>query len=230
MTAVLDSGIPFPPEKMRFMSENDTKFVSIGEQHYREAMSRITPESVLDIGCGYGRFAYALHRNGFSGRYTGIDILSHCIDWLSCNFNPKAPNFAFIHQNIKNDRYNKNGKIAAETFSLSEIDYSPDLIVLLSVFTHMYDSDISLYLSSIKEVMHDKSLLYVTLFLLDSPASRKFTFDHVLNEHCSYFSSNDPLHAIGYRESWLRETCSKIGLEISEVVYGFQDRVFLKKS
>jgi 2-polyprenyl-3-methyl-5-hydroxy-6-metoxy-1,4-benzoquinol methylase len=38
--------------------------------------------SILDVGCGYGRLAYALHSMDFNGSYHGIDILKNQIDWL----------------------------------------------------------------------------------------------------------------------------------------------------
>lgn len=216
-----------PPTSLMFMGESTEKFISIGDYHLNKAIGRIKSlqSKVIDIGCGYGRLAYALDRRDFRGKYYGLDILKNHITWLQKNFTSVLPEYTFIHVDVKNDRYNKTGSISPKDFYLPPEFQSPDLVLVLSVFTHMYEDDISTYLNQIKAIMANHTLLYFTCFLLNSPANRPYLFEFKLNDHCQYFSEEDPLHAIAYDEAWLRNLLLSHGL-VPEIEYGYQDHVF----
>ncbi len=51
----------------------------------------------LDLGCGYGRLAYALNTEvpNFRGRYIGLDILVRHIEWCQQEIERRLPNFTF---------------------------------------------------------------------------------------------------------------------------------------
>jgi SAM-dependent methyltransferase len=183
---------------------------------------------VLDIGCGYGRLAYALYRRGFEGDYLGYDVKRDAIGWLTDNFTPVAPRYRFMHTDVHNDRYNPKGEQAATDLPLGVVPKAPTLILLLSVFTHMYGEDIARYLETVANVMDDRTLLYVTFFLLNpeqqalEDAGRTARpFRHIISEHCRYFSSEDPLWAIAFTDEWVNETVSPAGLQIEKKLYGF---------
>ncbi|MFZ5759998.1 MAG: hypothetical protein ACOY32_10285 [Thermodesulfobacteriota bacterium] len=74
---MIQERIPLPPDKLRFMNEDDDKFLRIGRQCLDlladKGFNRFS--SLIDIGSGYGRLAYAiLDRFDFQGNYTGVDM------------------------------------------------------------------------------------------------------------------------------------------------------------
>jgi len=238
---------PYPPEPLLFMERKPEIMVANGDKLLKRALkvAEFRGRPVLDIGCGYGRMAYALAKHGFADTYIGVDILKRHIDWLTENFTAKLPNYNFAHLDIKNDRYNKNGVLGANDFSIP-VSEAPDLIFLLSVFTHMYERELCIYLDRIAERMDTKSILYSTFFLsnpemrrLESAGRSGYPMKHQLNDHCWYFNPEDPLHAIAYDETWLRAEMLKRDLYPIATFYGSiagrpgavseQDTIFIGK-
>lgn len=220
---------PVPPQSLMFMGDTPDTFLAKGDSLLDVAWPHLNHpiRSVVDVGCGYGRLAYALDRKGFQGEYLGLDVLERPVEWLRSNFTPAAPRFKFEHLDIKNDRYNGAGTQAASAFRIPEAGTAPDLVLVLSVFTHMYAEDISAYLREIRRVSGAKTLVYATFFLLNSTAKRPYSFDHKIDNNCRYYSKADPLHAIGYEEAWVRNQASISGWQVKAIEYGFQDVVFL---
>ena len=50
----------------------------------RRLQARAVPPSVLDVGCGFGRWAVAL--DGAAGEYLGVDVVPRRIEWAHQNF------------------------------------------------------------------------------------------------------------------------------------------------
>jgi SAM-dependent methyltransferase len=238
---------PFPPDNLLFMDKSSDKMIRNGDilLQLGKKVLAFRGRPVLDIGCGYGRMAYALLRDGFAAPYLGIDILRHHVNWLRLNFSPAAPNFAFDHVDIKNDRYNPKGMLAADAFRLPDID-APDAIFVLSVFTHMYERELLHYLDQIAAKMDRQSIAYCTFFLenpemrhLEGQGGSQYPMLHRINDHCWYFNAKDPLHAISYNEDWLRARLLERGLHPVSVYYGlwcgrlnalsYQDTLFLAR-
>lgn len=220
---------PIPPQSMMFMGDTPETFLTKGDHLLDRVWGRLAHpiKSVLDVGCGYGRLAYALDRRGFAGEYLGLDVLERPVKWLQDHFTTASPGFRFERLDIKNDRYNGAGTEAASSFRVPPTTHSPDLVLVLSVFTHMYAEDIAAYLREIRRVSSPNTLVYATFFLLNSPASRPYSFDFEIGDTCRFHSKEDPLHAIGFQEGWVRECLSDAGWKVAAVDYGFQDAVFL---
>ena len=207
------------------MRESDDGFVSIGDELLSDALRHVTPETVLDIGCGYGRLAYALKRRGFAGRYFGLDILPRHIRWLQENFDDRAYRFELV--NVRNERYNPRGKLETSDVAF-RAGFSPDLTLFFSVFTHMYERDIEIYLRKVREIISPKSVVYATFFLMGGDQARRpYRFDHRLNDHCSYHDPGSPLHAIAYDEEWLRNLFDRCGFVCRDFLHKYQDAAVL---
>jgi hypothetical protein len=116
---------------------------------------------------------------------------------------PVAPGYRFIHIDVQNDRYHPNGAQTAGDLRLDVLPQTPTLVLMLSVFTHMYGPDIKRYLQTVAEKMDSRTVLYVTFFLLN-PEQRELEkagrtarpFRHVISEYCRCFSLEDPLWPI----------------------------------
>ena len=217
--------LPIPPQNLRFMGEDDEGFLQMAERILQPVMGRFNLSAkVLDVGCGYGRLSYGLRKAGFTGKYVGFDILKRHIDWL--NENVADDRYRFAHFDGRNDRYNPDGKLSLADYLLP-VDEPQDLITSLSVFTHLYEADIRLYLRMISEVMQPGALLYATWFLVN-PDQQAFDrsgrsarpMPYRLNDTTLYQDEADPLLAIGHAEQAVREWIAEAGLWVSDAIYG----------
>ena len=163
----------------------------------------------LDVGCGWGRISYALLAREFAGTYIGIDVMKKRIDWLSRNVTSVRPNFTFHFTDVRNDRYNGNGK--AERPRLADFVSEPvRTAAMLSVFTHMWEEDIEHYLRQVRSVMRPDATFLFTAFIMSKAAEEgiaagrsKFQMAFSRGENCRYFRDDNPLHAVSYRAEFL---------------------------
>lgn len=125
-------------------------------------------EAVLDVGCGSGRMALPLtgYLNG-EGRYAGFDISQDAIAWCQTNITSAHPNFEFEVADIYNSLYNPKGTQRSLDFRFPYQDASFDLVLLTSVFTHMFPSDVEHYLDEIARVLKPGGRSLCTYFLLN---------------------------------------------------------------
>lgn len=226
------SAFPIPPQALRFMNDSEERFIEIGDDVVARIDS-IKPlgsiESALDVGCGYGRIAHALmRRDAFAGSYLGFDTLARHIEWCVENLTPASGGrFRFQHLNIKNDRYNPGGTIAAEDVTFPAEADTVDLVILTSVFTHMFPDDIRRYLTEVARVMRPGALSYATAFVIDDAfldGSNRVpltgTLPFRLRGYCRYGTEEDPLHRIAYDERWLDWAIEDVGLRLERVELG----------
>lgn len=222
----LPSSLLLPPQDLMFMQEDHATMLRNGMSLLKVAKDRGYWENryfVLDVGCGYGRMAYAVLEEGFPGRYVGLDILPRHIAWLAEHLPAHFPgSAAFQHLDIRNDRYNRNGRQAATEMTLPPLGGVPDLILVLSVFTHLYPTEIDRYLSQISLAMDERSILYATFFLinpemraLEEAGASRYPMRHQLNADCWYFDEKDPLWAISFTEEWVLNTLARHGLRLA---------------
>ncbi len=182
---------------------------------------------ILDLGCGYGRLAYALCDSGFAGTYIGYDIKAGAIEWLNENFTTTCPRYQFVHIDVQNDRYNPSGREQATAFSLPPPPRPPTLILLLSVFTHMYGEAVAQYLRALAQVMDRHSLAYATFFLvnaeqqaLENEGRTKWSFPHVISKDCRCHSAENPLWVVAFTDEWVDRAIAAAGLKIEKKLYG----------
>lgn len=122
----------------------------------------------IDIGCGHGRMAYMLHKDC---HYTGVDVRSNCIKMLKGEFD----DCQFKHLNIKNTRYNPNGKHDLNEYKLPFGDNTFDIAIAFSVFTHIplpWEG----YLKEINRILKPNGVFMVTFFLKENEGKNKLKF------------------------------------------------------
>ena len=207
---------PVPPEHLRFMGESDARFVELGDDMVARigtVVDLATCRRVVDIGCGYGRIGAAFLRSStFRGRYDGFDMLRPHLEW--CNQHLGNRRFRYHYLNIHSERYNPDGTLQQREVRFDVPSGTADLIVLTSVFTHMYADDIVHYLRECRRLVAPQGRVYATFFVLnEAQRSRKNHYDlaHELTPFCRYMSEAEPLHVIGYEEDWLREQFTAAG-------------------
>ncbi|MFN2615312.1 MAG: class I SAM-dependent methyltransferase [Actinomycetota bacterium] len=217
------STVPLPPQELRFMREDDERFVRVGDESVEDLRKRAGLDEgsvVVDIGCGYGRLAHALLRwPEFRGRYIGLDILPKHIDWCARELAPLRDGFTFTCIDVKNDRYNPRGSVKGARVKLPVPSGSADVVAMFSVFTHLYPDDVVHYIAEVARLLKADGKAYLTFLLLndewraraerDEPA---YPLPHELTSFCRYMSADDPLHAIAYDEAWVQDQLEGAGL------------------
>ena len=223
--------LPLPPNHLRFMNEDDERFAAIGDgivADMIELCALRADAAVLDVGSGYGRVAHALARREFDGAYLGLEILPRHVGWCDEHITPASGGrYEFAHLDVRNERYNPTGSMAAEEATFDVASGSVDVAVLTSVFTHMYPAEIERYLAELARVLRPGGRALTTFFALDETwreaqlAGRvKMAMTHVLDASCRYHNADDPLHAIGFTPAWIRGAVARAGLCVFAVRLG----------
>jgi SAM-dependent methyltransferase len=151
----------------------------------------------------------------------------------------------FGHLDVRNERYNPGGAMAADEATFEVSDGVVDVAVLTSVFTHMYAAEIVRYLDELRRVLRPGGRALTTFFMLDetwlecelagrSPTPMRFA----LGVDCRYHNEEDPLHAIGFAPTWIRAAAADAGFVVYAVragtwcgrraARGYQDTVVLE--
>lgn len=222
--------VPMPPSDLRFMGTSDEAFIGVGDGIVGELerFARLEPdEAIIDIGCGYGRVAHALLRGGHRGTYTGMDILPKHVAWCAANLTPFSKGrYRFFHLDVQNDRYNPTGSLAATDVDL-ELAGAGDVVLVTSVFTHMWAESITHYVGELAKVLKAGGRILATFFLindsqraLDAAGASRYPLVHESGPMSRYWSVDDPLHVIGYEQAWVESTLQQAGLRIDEVHLG----------
>jgi SAM-dependent methyltransferase len=223
-TGAARAEIPLPPQALRFMNESDARFLGIGDEVVGDlrALCALEGDSqVLDVGCGYGRLAHALIRwASFHGSYIGFDVLKRHVDWCTEHLAPARPGrMRFHHVNVENQRYNPEGDVPASELTFPVAEEWAEVVVAVSVFTHLPAVDVSAYLRQISRALRPGRSAYVTFFLLDEELRSKSNtarldrlLPHKLGQTARYRDSSDPLHMIAYDDRWLEAEAHAAGL------------------
>ena len=102
------------------------------------------PFSILDVGCGAGRFLFYVRKNLKNVKLTGIDYSSRAILFAKAF----CPDIEFILGDILND------DLLREKY---------DIITLIEVLEHIPSADISFLLKRISEKINNDGFLFVTV-------------------------------------------------------------------
>lgn len=182
---------------------------------------------VLDVGCGFGRVGIELRDVlGPDGSYTGIDIIRSSIEWARAHVTARDASFRFEHLDIADKLHNPDGSVDGDSVRLPVDDGSIDLVVMMSVFTHMLPSTLSHYLHEIQRVLRPGGRALTTCFLYDRPTLRAarasdlsewhLFFEHRHERGCRYNDVDFPTGAVAYTPRRLMRLVSRAGLRIAE--------------
>jgi SAM-dependent methyltransferase len=191
------------------------------------AMGGLQPDdAVLDIGCGIGRLAVALTQYlNTAGRYDGIDIVPHGIEWCRTHISPRFPNFQFHLSDIYNKEYNPMGKLRARDYSFPFNEATFDYAFLISVFTHMLPDDLEHYIAEIARVLKPGGRCLATFYLLNEESLRLMAEGRsaINYKHdCGIYriaSTRVPELYVAYDETYAVELFRKYGLDLYRPSY-----------
>ncbi|HEY1214568.1 MAG TPA: class I SAM-dependent methyltransferase [Bryobacteraceae bacterium] len=246
---------PIPPLRLMFDGPRGYElFLKMGREtlgFYRHIAGMEPDDVILDIGCGIGRKTLPLldYLND-NALYVGMDLDRRGIDWLLRNVTSRNQRFVFLHQDIYNKFYNPKGALIPGLLVLPFPDASFDMVVLWSVFTHMYPGDIAHYLSEIARVLKPGGTLAASFFLYNDEilgrmqrGETTMDFKYALKD-CRTTNQNMPEDALAVSAEWLESIQHQVGLQTQQRLSGtwtgaaphvgleitnFQDIVLAKK-
>ncbi len=189
----------------------------------------IKPDSqVLDLGCGCGRIAiHFLDYLSPQGKYLGIDnntnLLSFCTGYIA----PLNENFKFEYIDVYNGEYAPEGKLKCHEVVLPLENDSVDVVIMWSVFTHMYLYDIDPYLKEIHRVLKlggrfISSFNLYNDFIENQIVMNKSHLDirYKINDDSFSLNKEVPEQGFAHREDRVIECYTKNDLTIKQITYG----------
>ena len=194
--------------------KDDSYYLKSAEKEAHRLIENLNchPESdVLDIGCGQGRLAIGLLRTLGTCNYVGLDVDIDSIKWCQNYIQQQHPSFQFLHVPVHNERYNTQGEKLTDNFSFDFPDNSFDVIYLYSVFSHMYDYNMKIYLDEFVRLLREDGQVFLTTFVeKDVPA---FTNNP---ENYGYNSYSSSLHVVRYEKNYLFDILTEKGFVIKD--------------
>jgi SAM-dependent methyltransferase len=225
---------PVPPLRLQFDGPRGYDiFLRDGREaldFYKNVVGLSPDARMLDIGCGIGRKTLPLVQHlSDRGFYVGVDIDARGVTWCARNITPQHPRFVFFRLDVYNRFYNAGGRIEPGKLVLPFPDGSFDLVVLWSVFTHMFPADIAHYLSEIRRVLKPGGKIAASYFLMNDHSqaevgagrARESLDQHLSEPGCWTTNRNIPEDCIGIPELWLLQTHAAESFEMQRPIrYG----------
>ena len=209
-------------------------FEAISEVHMSQIHKWLTPATdskFLEIGCGIGRDAIPLSNYlSIEGSYLGVDIVGESIAWCKDNISKQHSNFEFVHYDVRDQLHNPEGKTLTSDIRLPLQHKSIDHVILWSVFTHMFPSDVIHYLKEFRRVMKRDAQVFATCFIYNdeilesarntnlTPFNLRFEF-----EMADGIRFNDPVYPVGavaYSQSYFEDMIRNSGLKLLHQLNG----------
>lgn len=180
--------------------------------------------SIVDIGCGSGKTAVTLRDFDymgarFTGKYYGYDVDAEMVRWCRENF--PGDRFTFDHVDAHSSVYNPRDGATAPVRLDACADHSIDLVLSHSLFSHLLEPDIRLYVRESARVLRPGGVMMMTFFCLDDLRDLG-----LLGERWTFAHRRGPSHienpkfpeaAVAYEKEWMLSTCREAGFRRAEV-------------
>ncbi len=216
-----------PPRRLRFVGEGD--FAAVGDEYLRHliTLGKLGPdERVLDVGSGIGRIARPLSDYlGPGASYDGFDPDARGIEWSERAYRHR-PDFTFAHVDVHNGRYNPTGTVDPATLSFPYEDARFDIVVMVSVLTHVLPDTLENYLREARRVLVPDGRLFATAFLLDGAAREAVAAGTgalpfaAADERYAVVDPDVPEEAVAYDEEWFLDHVAQAGFRKAGIRHG----------
>lgn len=216
-------------------SDEDLKLARIGGGDYAavggqfledfKTFAALTPtDAVLEIGCGIGRIAVPLTTwLRPPGRYEGFDVVRSSVKWCSRHISASYPHFGFKYFDVANTYYNPRGRLRAESLQFPFQEGTFDVVIAVSVFTHLLPRAAANYLAESYRVLRPGGRLFATFFIwrsedqLESEALKLFPID---KGEFRLGSEDDPEAVVALSMKSLMESMHRLQFRMSHSVFG----------
>jgi SAM-dependent methyltransferase len=204
---------------------NQTKFLLGAESfwlHYMGAGAVKFDSTIVDIGCGCGRYGYHMRDfedkdTRFTGKYIGVDIDPDMVQWCQKNFD--AERFEFVHSTHGSKSYKQTG--AGDTkYVLPIADGTVDFVFSISVFTHLLEREAKNYIEESLRILKPGGWMVQQFFCLDYPPPTyggRHTFQHRIG-NATVESLKVPEASVAYSEAFMLNLAREVGFTSAEVV------------
>lgn len=204
---------------MRFGGANfssDDAFLDSGKNEAARLVREFglsAQSSLLEVGSGTGRLPLGIVQElGSIKRYEGIDVSEGAVSWCRRHLATRYPWMRFTLLSLKNERYNPHGQ-AADSFRFPFDNAQFDAIYLYSVFSHMLEADVQMYLNEFARVLRPGGGVFLTAFLEENVPP-------VVENPENYRQQwKGPLHCVRYDCHYFNSLVIKAGLKITSVEY-----------
>jgi SAM-dependent methyltransferase len=171
---------------------------------------------ILDVGCGAGRLAYGLI--GIDGpveRYLGLDVMAAPIEWCTRTITAANPTYTFATVDVRNERYNPTGHVAADDGVLPVADGSFDLVYAYSVLSHMVGDDVRSYLREFGRILPAGGQAIVTAFVEDDVPT-----ESINPPDYGPMTWAGALHCVRFERGFFLSLVETAGLEVTALEHG----------
>src|SRR4029077_1479385 len=177
-------------------------------------------DRILDVGSGIGRKTLPLLDFLVGGSYEGIDPIASQVRWCVEKITPRYPNFRFQRIDVWSKHYNPKGSVKPSEYIFPFKEGEFDFVILGSVFTHMFSTDMQHYVDEIARVLKPGAKGLITFFLLNHEtesliAEGKSTLK-MIHEYENGSKACDPERletAVGHPEQFVLDMFERRGLK-----------------
>lgn len=170
---------------------------------------------MLDVGSGQGRIPIGIiEKLGTIKSYQGVDIDLRSVKWCNRYIGKNNPSFQFSLLNIHNSRYNPKGKHIDNNFRFSFEDNKFDIIYLFSVFSHMLEDEVAIYLKDFKRILKPTGKVLFTTFVEEDVPDVSENPDNYKR------AWEGPLHCVRYNKKFLFSLIEACGFKVENFEYG----------
>ncbi len=180
--------------------------------------------TIVDVGCGCGRYAHPLRdyefmSERFTGKYVGIDIDEEMLNWCRRNFD--SGRFTF-HRSTHESKAYRGVEAPNVNYALPLADECADFVFSTSLFTHLLEKEMVNYTRESYRVLKRDSFMAMFCFSMDHPPPTfgdRHTFRfRIGNAHVE--SMSVPEAAVAYEEKFLFEAAHAAGFRSAEMLLG----------
>lgn len=207
----------------RFFS-NQTYYLGAAESfwlYYMGTGAVALDSTIVDIGCGCGRFAHHLRDfnyqgTHFTGKYIGVDIDHEMLDWCRVHFD--APRFEFLHSTHASKSYKQSSSESVYTLPIA--DQTVDFVFSRSLFTHLLEPELRNYMVESFRILKPGAHMVMSIFCLDYPPPTyggRHTFSHKIG-NSSVESLAVPEAAVAYTEAFVVNLAREVGFSKASVI------------
>jgi SAM-dependent methyltransferase len=177
--------------------------------------------TIVDIGCGCGRYAHPLRdyrfkSERFSGEYIGIDIDEEMLSWCRGNYDPER--FSF-HRSSHASKAYRGAMDGNSDYRLPAADESVDFVYSMSLFTHLLEVQLTNYCRESYRILKPGGHMAMACFTIDHPPptyGKRHTFKHRIDAACVE-SLAVPEAAVAYNEEFLLGVARELGFRSAAI-------------
>jgi SAM-dependent methyltransferase len=235
-------GFDIPVDLIQKTGAGPETFEQISDNHIALLQQYIgvkDTDHVMEIGCGIGRDAIPLAKLLEHGHYIGTDTIAPSIQWCTQNISVRFPNFVFVHHDIWDTLHNPTGTLQACDVRLPAGDDSIDLIILQSVFTHMFPDEIVHYMKEFRRILKPTGRVWATFFVVNqrilgvirnkAQTQYALSFQHPYRLGCYINTPDEPRGAVAFEEDAMKQLIGRADLTLFSQQLGFRRPLTLRR-